>query len=688
MAKNFLVELGCEELPPKQLRVLAQAFADNFAKELTGARLTFDAVTWHATPRRLALSVSALAESQPDEVVEKRGPSIAVAFDLQGNPTKAAEGWARGFGITVAQADRIVTDKGEWLLFREAQSGLATKEIVLELVANALKALPIAKPMRWGDKPFLFIRPIKTLCALFGDELIDGEIMGVACDRIIRGHRFMGEREMRLSHADEYLSLLAEKGKVQADFSTRKAQIIEGIQTAAAQIGGEADLDDALLEEVTALVEWPVVLRAQFEEKFLQVPPQALVHTMKGDQKYFPVYDRAQKLLPHFIFVSNIESAHPEFIIAGNEKVVRPRLADAQFFFEQDKKSPLVSRLERLEKVVFQKQLGTLKDKTQRITELSAFIADLIDADVALTQRAALLAKCDLMTSMVFEFTETQGVMGMHYARLDGEAEAVALALNEHYMPRFASDALPSKGISAALALADKLDTLVGIFGIGQVPKGSDPFALRRAALGVLRILIEHSYALDLKVLIEKAHALLADRLTNREPQEQVFDFIMGRLPAWYQDQGVSADAVQAVQAKALSQPLDFDKRLKAVSHFRTLEAAGALAAANKRVSNILAKTSATLPREVDFALLVEPAEQQLAEKVAALVQALKPLLEKSDHQSALCELATLREAVDTFFENVMVMCDEESLQNNRLALLSQLRGLFMNIADISLLQK
>ncbi|MGL5291668.1 MAG: glycine--tRNA ligase subunit beta, partial [Vibrionaceae bacterium] len=551
-----------------------------------------------------------------------------------------------------------------------------------------LKALPIAKPMRWGDKPFLFIRPIKTLCALLGDELIEGEIMGVTCDRVIRGHRFMGEREIRLAHADEYLPSLANKGKVQADFSVRKAQIIEGIKAAAAQIGGEADLDDALLEEVTALVEWPVVLRAQFEEKFLQVPPQALVHTMKGDQKYFPVYDRAQKLLPHFIFVSNIESAHPEFIIAGNEKVVRPRLADAQFFFEQDKKSPLISHLERLESVVFQKQLGTLKDKTQRITELSAFIADLIGADVALAQRAALLAKCDLMTSMVFEFTETQGVMGMHYARLDGENEAVAVALNEHYMPRFASDALPSKGVSAALALADKLDTLVGIFGIGQAPKGSDPFALRRAALGVLRILIEHGYSLDLKVLIEKAHALLADRLTCADPKEQVFDFIMGRLPAWYQDQGFSIDVVQAVQAKALSQPLDFDKRLKAVSHFRTLDAAGALAAANKRVSNILAKTRETLPSEVDAALLVEPAEQLLAQKVAALMQTLKPLLEQGDHQSALCELATLREAVDAFFENVMVMCDEKPLQHNRLALLSQLRGLFMNIADISLLQK
>ncbi|MGL5335118.1 MAG: glycine--tRNA ligase subunit beta [Enterovibrio sp.] len=688
MAKNFLVELGCEELPPKQLRILAQAFADNFAKELINARLTFGALTWHATPRRLALSVDELAERQPDNVIEKRGPSIAVAFDLQGNPTKAAEGWARGFGITVAQAERHVTDLGEWLLFRQAQQGLATKEIVLDLVANALKALPIAKPMRWGDKPFLFIRPIKTLCALFGDELIEGEIMGVRCDRIIRGHRFMGEREIRLSHADEYLVALENKGRVLADFVTRKILIIEGIKAAAAQIGGEADLDDDLLEEVTALVEWPVVLRAQFEEKFLEVPPQALVHTMKGDQKYFPVYDREQKLLPHFIFVSNIESAHPEFIIAGNEKVVRPRLADAQFFFEQDKKSPLVSRLERLESVVFQKQLGTLKDKTLRITELSAFIADLIGADVALTRRAALLAKCDLMTSMVFEFTETQGVMGMHYARLDGENEAVALALNEHYMPRFACDALPSKGVSAALALADKLDTLVGIFGIGQAPKGSDPFALRRAGLGVLRILIEYGYSLDLKVLIEKAHALLADRLTLADPKEQVFDFIMGRLPAWYQDQGFSIDAVQAVQAKALSKPVDFDKRLRAVSHFRTLDAAGALAAANKRVSNILAKTRDTLPSEVDAALLVEPAEQQLAQNVAALMQTLKPLLAKGDHQSALCELATLREPVDAFFENVMVMCDNKALQNNRLALLSQLRALFMNTADISLLQK
>ncbi|EOW9246471.1 glycine--tRNA ligase subunit beta [Vibrio cholerae] len=693
MAKEFLIELGTEELPPKQLRTLAEAFAANFAAELATADIAHEGVTWFATPRRLALKVANLTESQPDRVVEKRGPAVNVAFDADGKPTKAAEGWARGNGITVEQAERLVTDKGEWLLFKEQVQGQQTASVVVDMAAKALANLPIAKPMRWGDKETQFIRPVKTLTILFGSELIQGEILGVASARTIRGHRFMGEPEFTIESAEQYPAILEERGKVIADYATRKAMIIEGSQQAAQQLGGIADLEDALVEEVTSLVEWPVVMTAKFEEKFLKVPAEALVYTMKGDQKYFPVYshkmgDANKKLLPNFIFVSNIESKEPRHIVEGNEKVVRPRLADAEFFFNTDRKRPLVDRLPLLENAIFQQQLGTIKDKTDRITELAGYIAEQIGADVEKSKRAGLLAKCDLMTSMVFEFTDTQGVMGMHYARHDGEAEEVAVALNEQYMPRFAGDELPSRGVSAAVAMADKLDTIVGIFGIGQAPKGSDPFALRRASLGVLRILVEYGYQLDLVDLIAKAKSLFGDRLTNSNVEQEVIEFMLGRFPTWYQDAGFSIDIIQAVLARNPTKPADFDQRVKAVSHFRALEEAEALAAANKRVGNILAKYDGELGEEIDLALLQEDAEKALAEAVEIMAEALEPAFATGNYQEALSKLAGLRAPVDAFFDNVMVMADDEALKKNRLTLLNKLRNLFLQIADISLLQK
>ncbi|HAS3183907.1 TPA: glycine--tRNA ligase subunit beta [Vibrio cholerae] len=688
MAKEFLIELGTEELPPKQLRTLAEAFAANFAAELATADIAHEGVTWFATPRRLALKVANLAESQPDRVVEKRGPAVNVAFDADGKPTKAAEGWARGNGITVEQAERLVTDKGEWLLFKEQVQGQQTASVVVEMAAKALANLPIAKPMRWGDKETQFIRPVKTLTILFGSELIQGEILGVASARTLRGHRFMGEAEFTIESAEQYPAILEERGKVIADYATRKAMIIEGSQQAAQQLGGIADLEDALVEEVTSLVEWPVVMTAKFEEKFLKVPAEALVYTMKGDQKYFPVYDASKKLLPNFIFVSNIESKEPRHIVEGNEKVVRPRLADAEFFFNTDRKRPLVDRLPLLENAIFQQQLGTIKDKTDRITELAGYIAEQIGADVEKSKRAGLLAKCDLMTSMVFEFTDTQGVMGMHYARHDGEAKEVAVALNEQYMPRFAGDELPSRGVSAAVAMADKLDTIVGIFGIGQAPKGSDPFALRRASLGVLRILVEYGYQLDLVDLIAKAKSLFGDRLTNANVEQEVIEFMLGRFPTWYQDAGFSIDIIQAVLARNPTKPADFDQRVKAVSHFRALEEAEALAAANKRVGNILAKYDGELGEEIDLALLQEDAEKALAEAVEIMAEALEPAFATGNYQEALSKLAGLRAPVDAFFDNVMVMADDEALKKNRLTLLNKLRNLFLQIADISLLQK
>lgn len=685
--QNFLVEIGTEELPPKALKTLATSFADNVEAELNQAGLTFDKIEWFAAPRRLAVKVLNLATQQPSKEIEKRGPAVSAAFDAEGKPTKAAEGWARGCGITVEQAERIATDKGEWLVHRAKIEGQPTKNLLNDIVANALAKLPIPKPMRWADKTVQFIRPVHTVTMLLGDELIEGEILGVASARIIRGHRFLGEKEFEIQHADQYPQLLREKGSVVADFNERKAEILAKSQAKATALGGVADIEESLLEEVTSLVEYPNVLAAKFEERFLAVPAEALVYTMKGDQKYFPIYDKDGKLLPHFIFVSNINPEDPTAIIEGNEKVVRPRLTDAEFFFKTDLKQKLVDRLPRLETVLFQQQLGTLKDKTDRIEKLAGEIAKQIGADEAKAKRAGLLSKCDLMTNMVFEFTDTQGVMGMHYARHDGEDEEVAVALNEQYMPRFAGDELPKSLVASAVALADKFDTLTGIFGIGQAPKGSaDPFALRRAALGALRIIVEKNLPLDLEDLVKKSAALFGDKLTNKNVVADVVDFMLGRFRAWYQDEGIAVDVIQAVLARRPTRPADFDARVRAVSHFRTLDSAEALAAANKRVSNILAKADAAIG-EINLTACVEPAEKALAEAVLALRTEVQPLIAQGDYTSVLDKLANLRAPVDSFFDNVMVNAEDPALRQNRLAILNTLQGLFLQVADISVLQ-
>ena len=685
--QNFLVEIGTEELPPKALKTLATSFADNVEAQLNQAGLTFDKIEWFAAPRRLAVKVLNLATQQPSKEIEKRGPAVSAAFDAEGKPTKAAEGWARGCGITVEQAERIATDKGEWLVHRAKIEGQPTKNLLNDIVANALAKLPIPKPMRWADKTVQFIRPVHTVTMLLGDELIEGEILGVVSARTIRGHRFLGEKEFEIQHADQYPQLLREKGSVVADFNERKAEILAKSQAKATALGGVADIEESLLEEVTSLVEYPNVLAAKFEERFLAVPAEALVYTMKGDQKYFPIYDKDGKLLPHFIFVSNINPEDPTAIIEGNEKVVRPRLTDAEFFFKTDLKQKLVDRLPRLETVLFQQQLGTLKDKTDRIEKLAGEIAKQIGADEAKAKRAGLLSKCDLMTNMVFEFTDTQGVMGMHYARHDGEDEEVAVALNEQYMPRFAGDELPKSLVASAVALADKFDTLTGIFGIGQAPKGSaDPFALRRAALGALRIIVEKNLPLDLEDLVKKSAALFGDKLTNKNVVADVVDFMLGRFRAWYQDEGIAVDVIQAVLARRPTRPADFDARVRAVSHFRTLDSAEALAAANKRVSNILAKTDAAIG-EINLTACVEPAEKALAEAVLALRTEVQPLIAQGDYTAVLDKLANLRAPVDSFFDNVMVNAEDPALRQNRLAILNTLQGLFLQVADISVLQ-
>ncbi|EPF5871203.1 glycine--tRNA ligase subunit beta [Morganella morganii] len=686
--QTFLTEIGTEELPPKALRSLAESFAANLTAELAAANLTHGDVTWYAAPRRLAVKIAGLAESAADREVEKRGPAIAQAFDAEGKPTKAAEGWARGCGITVDQADRMVTDKGEWLLYRAVEKGNNAKELLAGMVSRALAKLPIPKLMRWGDKETHFVRPVHTVTMLMGADVIPGEVLGITSDRVIRGHRFMGEAEFTIAHADEYPAILETRGKVMADYDARKAMIKRDAEKAAQALGGVADLTDSLLEEVTSLVEWPVVLTAKFEEKFLEVPSEALVYTMKGDQKYFPVYDKNGNLMPNFIFVANIESSDPVQIISGNEKVVRPRLADAEFFFKTDCKKRLEDNLPRLSTVLFQQQLGTLRDKTDRLEALAGWIAGQIGADVNHATRAGLLAKCDLMTNMVFEFTDTQGVMGMHYARHDGESEDVALALKEQYQPRYAGDNLPSTPVSDALAIADKMDTLAGIFGIGQHPKGDkDPFALRRAALGVLRIIVEKGYNLDLETLTQEAVRLYGDKLTNANVVTDVVDFMLGRFRAWYQEQGFAIDTIQAVLARRPTRPADFDARMKAVTHFRTLDEAAALAAANKRVSNILSKSDDALNDAVLASLMNAPEEIRLAAYVTDLKTQLAPLYAEGKYQEALTELASLRESVDAFFDCVMVMDKDDNIRRNRLTLLNELRNLFLGVADISLLQ-
>ncbi|MBQ4847187.1 glycine--tRNA ligase subunit beta [Pseudoalteromonas sp. MMG005] len=686
--ENLLVEIGTEELPPKALRKLAQAFADNMSAELTSLELGFHQVNWYASPRRLGVQVSALETQQQDKVVEKRGPATKAAFDAEGNPTKAAQGWARGCGIDVSEAETLETDKGAWLLHRATVSGKQSVALLADVIAKALAKLPIPKPMRWGANKTQFIRPVHTVAALLGSTQVSGEVLGKSISNELQGHRFHHPARVSIKHADDAFEVL--KGAyVIADYDKRKNLIREQIEAAAKEIHAQVAMDEDLLDEVTSLVEWPVTLTASFEEAFLDVPSEALIYTMKDDQKYFPLLDQEGNLINKFLFVSNIESKDPNVVIAGNEKVVRPRLADAQFFFETDKKKTLESRLTSLESVLFQKQLGTLKDKSERIAALAGYIAEQVGADKTLAERAGLLSKTDLMTEMVMEFTDVQGVMGMHYARIDGEAEDVALAQNEQYMPRFAGDALPSNPISYAVALADKFDTLVGIFGIGQAPKGDkDPFALRRAAIGALRIMVEKELSLDINDIVAKAKTLFADKLSNDQVAEDVLEFMLGRFRAWYQDEGISVDVIQAVLVRKPTSPIDFDRRVKAVSHFRALSEADALAAANKRVNNILAKNNVTSDAQVNDALLTESAEQVLAQQVSALTVELAPVYAAGDYQHALSRLASLRDAVDDFFDNVMVMADDDAVKNNRLALLSQLSRLFLNTADISVLQK
>lgn len=685
--ETLIVELGTEELPPKALKMLATTFFEQIKTQLETAELAFDEITWFASPRRLAVQVKALQTKQADKTVEKRGPAVNVAFDAEGNATKAAEGWARSNGITVDKAERLTTDKGEWLLHKATQTGKSVAELIPEMVVTALNKLPIPKPMRWGNERTQFIRPAHTLVMMYGSEIIAGEALGIQSSNKLQGHRFHHQGLVELSHADDYEAEL-EKAFVIADYDRRKNLIVEQVAKVANDINGKAIVDADLLEEVTSINEWPVTLSGTFDEDFLSVPAEPLIYSMQDHQKYFPVTDQTGQLLNKFIFVANIESKDPQQVIFGNEKVIRPRLADAEFFFKTDKKQSLESRLASLETVLFQKQLGTLKDKSERIAMLSEHIAKQLDENALEAYRAGLLSKTDLMSEMVLEFPQVQGTMGKYYAQHDEEPEAVAQALEDQYRPRYAGDSLPEGNIGCAVAIADKIDTLVGIFGINQAPKGDkDPFALRRAAIGTIRIIIEKELNLDIAELIAESIKLFGDKLTNENTAENVIDFVMGRFKAFYQEQGIAVDIIQAVLAKAPTAPLDFDKRIKAVNFFGELPEAETLAAANKRVGNILAKFDGDLYESFDANLATEQAEKDLAETFSVISLKVSPLMADKNYQAALTELANLKTPIDTFFDSVMVMSDDEAVKINRLTLLNEIRNSFFAIADISLLQ-
>ena len=685
--ETLLVELGTEELPPKSLKTLAIAFYENVKSELDGHNLTYSDIKWFATPRRLAIQVYDLVDKQEDKTVEKRGPAVNVAFDEVGNASKAAQGWARSNGIDVAQAERLVTNKGEWLLHRATVSGKTVTNLIPDIITTALSKLPIAKPMRWGAERTQFIRPVHTLTILFGEEIIPGEAHGVSSSNQVHGHRFHHEGLVTIAHANDYQAALL-KAYVQVDFNARQKIIVAQIEALSTELNVVALIDEELLNEVTALVEWPVTLVGTFDQDFLNVPAEPLIYSMKDHQKYFPVTDQNGELVNKFIFVTNIESKDPNMVVFGNEKVIRPRLADAEFFFETDKKQSLESRLVSLESVLFQKQLGTLKAKSERIADLSQFIAEQIGENSKDAYRAGLLSKTDLMTDMVLEFPQVQGTMGKYYALHDGENDNIAQALEDQYRPRFAGDSLPEANIGCAVAISDKIDSLVGIFGINQAPKGDkDPFALRRAAIGCIRIIIEKKLNLDLAELISESIGFFGDKLVNEKTASEVLDFIMGRYRAFYQEQDIRVDIIQAVLAKKPSAPLDFEKRIKAVTFFSSLPEAATLAAANKRVANILAKFDGKLYESFKSSLATEPEEINLAKDYQDISLKIIPLMHDKNYQSALSELGQLKGPIDTFFDNVMVMSDDQAVKINRLTLLNQIRNSFLAIADISVLQ-
>lgn len=686
--QDFLVEIGTEELPPKALKKLAEAFQAGVESHLQSKGLNFESSKLFAAPRRIALRLKSLQVQGEASKVEKLGPYSNVAFDADGNPTKAAEGFARANKISFEEVGRTTDDKGERLYYAQEVAGAKATDELPTAITDALNKLPIPKRMRWGSSRIEFVRPVQWILMLLDNKVVEANILGIQSNYFTKGHRFHANREIAITSPDAYETTLKDQGKVMADYDQRKALILEQVEAEGKKLGGQAVIDEDLLDEVASLNEWPTALAGAFDELFLDVPAQALISSMKEHQKYFHVVDSKGSLLPNFITVCNIESKDPQQVIHGNEKVIRPRLADAKFFWDTDRKSSLESRFEKLDTVVWVQKLGTLKDKAERLSNLSGKIATAIGGDKALAERASKLCKTDLLSDMVLEFSDLQGLAGSYYAKHDGEHTDVCAAMIEQYKPAFSGDDLPSTQTGLALALADRLDSLVGLFGIGQLPTGGkDPFALRRASLGVLRLLVEKEINVDISTLIDWAIDNNWATELKDDTKSKLTEYMLDRFSAMYQDQNIPAVVFQAVRAKGITQPLDINKRVQAVFAFSKLDSAEALAAANKRVSNILAKNDAVIDAPViNEALLQEEAEKVLAKELASKAAEVQAIFNAGDYAEYLTSLTSLRASIDAFFDSVMVMADDEAVKKNRLALLNQLRNLFLQVADISLL--
>jgi glycyl-tRNA synthetase beta chain len=686
-ARDFLVEIGTEELPPKSLFALAESFAHGVETGLTSAGLGHGAVEWFATPRRLAVRVAQLAADQPDQQIRRQGPAVAQALDKSGAPTKAALGFAASCGVAFEALQQVDGPKGRVLQFVGTKRGEAAIALLPTIVNAALAGLPVARRMRWGSNQQEFVRPVHWVVMLFGEDVVDAEVLGIRATRETRGHRFHAPQALSLQNPNVYEGLLKEQGYVVAALADRRALIESGTRALAQSLGGEAVIETALLNEVAALVEWPVPIAGRFDERFLSLPAEVPIATMQDHQRYFPVRSRDGRLMNHFITVANIASRDPTKVRDGNERVIRPRLADAAFFWDTDRKQRLDARCEMLKSVTFQAKLGSLYDKSERVATLAVLVAKAIDTDAAQVQRAAKLSKCDLLSSMVGEFPELQGLMGKYYAQHDGEPQAVALALEEQYLPRFAGDQLPQSKVGIALAIADKLDTIAGIFAIGQKPTGArDPFGLRRAALGILRTTLDRSLDLDLLALVKRAVEL---QPVSTEPAvvTEVWTYLMERMRSAYLEgagRNVTTEMFDAATASQPGSPIDIDQRLRALEEFLALPEAQSLAAANKRIANILRKSGESGQGSVAIDKLLEPSERTLFEQLQKVEAVVGPSVQRRAYSPALRELATLRDAVDRFFDSVMVMTEDVGLRTNRLALLSRLRALFLGIADLS----
>lgn len=688
LKKDFLFEIGTEELPPKALLKLSKSFQAGVVDGLKKESLSYTDVRAFATPRRLALLVSQLDEKQEDKQTDKFGPAVKAAFDGEGSPTPAASGFAKSCGVEVSDLRTAEKDGVEKLSYLSTQPGKSTTQLLPSIIDTALAKLPIPKRMRWGASRDEFVRPVHWVVLLFGNEVVKTTILGVESGMKTLGHRFHYSEKIKIGNPGDYESLLENPGNVIADFARRREIIRSAIVAEGEKLNASTVVDEALLDEVTSLVEYPVALTGRFDQLFLDVPSEALILAMKSHQKCFYLLDKDRKLLPYFVTVSNIRSTDPAQVIEGNERVIRPRLADAKFFYETDQQNSLESRLEQLKKVVFQEKLGTVYERSLRVAKLAAFIAKDTGEDESQAQRAAMLSKCDLVSNMVGEFADLQGLMGSYYAKNDGEPEPVAQAINEQYRPRYAGDDLPSTPIGSILAVSDKLDSIVGLFAIGQPPTGSkDPFALRRSAIGVLRILVENKMDLDLMTCIEASLKGFESIEVASDTAEKVFEFMLERFRSWYADEGVSSSVFQSVMELKPRRPYDFNKRIQAVSNFSQLEEAAALAAANKRVSNLLNKVDPTsLTIDIKETLFDGEAEVSLFQQLQAKELNTIPLFDAGDYTAGLAELAQLKDSVDGFFDDVLVMCEDEAVQKNRLALLQRLRAIFLRVADISYL--